>query len=822
MGMLDKRLKRMEERVIKNIPKSDYQNLPDIPRAVVRPSQAQAQIQHSPRSSIDVKKRSAQEAFGPDLDQWSEPKQYSSHHTGASQYPKPKASAYDERTLLSEGRNRLPPLHIQQHLAETYFEYVYGQSYHLLHKPSFMTKLAAGNIPPVLILAVCAISARFSNHEEVKKDPPFLRGEHWSDAAREIAQRRFDFPNITILIVLLLLGLHEFGTCQGGRSWMLGGMAHRMAYALQLHKDLEYDPCAGRTGERLSTTDREIRRRTMWACFLMDRFNSSGTQRPMFASEPSLELQLPLKESMFEQELSGLTETLHNAEAKDPSMTPDEAHKRQDSMGVAAYMIRVIALWGRIVQYVNLGDRERDQYPVWHDDSGWRQLVISAQSFFDTLPDSMKYCEANLKVHDSNREANQFIYLHIVFHQCVLFLNRHALPPKPSPHGESPKEFVMKSHEQSAGAAENLSILLEKAKEYRVVAPFAGFCAYMSSTVQVRTAFSSNKDVQQRAKKNLRTNVGYLDYMKAYWGNFYFLSDNLKLVYRRWLDVASKPGTATPDLRAEDSQYGDWYDRYPHGVFRDDYEEPKPHVKKEPGEDAALGERADSRTVEQFLSKLSPSSKARLPLTKSADKRQPPAGKRSRRNTASKPLRQSQATSEDASSRNPHGHGFESMDIQEATNGFPESYDRSPLVPQHPMHMSTHSQVLQAPTSPAQQYDPGQVLPTPYNYLTDHDQPMAYPPFTAFDTSGMPVPGMTNGMWDYQSVNEDFWNEPHNAWFAPFNLNPPEYQSQQDSGMSDANVMMGMQDPSLSQGGSFIDNSQMSNLNMNPGDNNDG
>ena len=78
------------------------------------------------------------------------------------------------------------------------------------------------------------------------------------------AIRRYDAPNIVVLIVYLLLGLHEFGTVQGGRSWMLGGMAQRMSYALQLHKEIECDPtCEERTP--FSVVDRETRRRTMWS-----------------------------------------------------------------------------------------------------------------------------------------------------------------------------------------------------------------------------------------------------------------------------------------------------------------------------------------------------------------------------------------------------------------------------------------------------------------------------------------------------------------------------------------------------------------------------
>jgi hypothetical protein len=46
-----------------------------------------------------------------------------------------------ESKLLSEGAEKLPSKEIQEHLSEIFFENIYGQTYHLLHKPSFMRKL---------------------------------------------------------------------------------------------------------------------------------------------------------------------------------------------------------------------------------------------------------------------------------------------------------------------------------------------------------------------------------------------------------------------------------------------------------------------------------------------------------------------------------------------------------------------------------------------------------------------------------------------------------------------------------------------------------
>lgn len=805
MAMLDKRLKRMEERVIKIIPKNGYQTLPDVSRGVVRPTQAQRQSKPS-----ETKKRTADEAFMNNLDIWDVKKPSSNVDGVGSRFPRPK-DGQNEMNLLAEGRECLPSPELQEHLAHTYFDYVYGQSYHLLHKPSFMRKLSAGTHPPVLVLAVCAVSARFSNHPDLKSetDTPFLRGEKWSDAAREIAQRRFDYPSVTILIVMLLLGLHEFGTCQGGRSWMLGGMAVRMAYALQLHKDSRWDPCAPEKSE-LSITDLEIRRRTMWACFLMDRFNSSGTSRPMFASEDSLTLQLPLREKLFEQDLDGRTERLLPPD-KDTDLNPDsEAEvdrlQAQENMGVAAYMIRIIGIWGRIIQYMNLGGRDRDHHPPWSAESGLQLLQQEVNGFVKSLPDALQYSEENLKIHEADYAANQFLYLHIVVHQCLLFLNRKAAPTTAG-KSDAPKERALEltqdfedCRSKALQAAASISSLLERAKEHHVVAPFTGFCAYMSSTVQIQAAFSRNKETETRAKKNLKTNVEYLYYMRQFWGNLYFLSDNLKDTYKHVADLA-RQGTVTPTPAVNlEPQYGDWYDRYPHGVSREDRQEPVGPIKEE-GDDAAMGGKEKWQSVDQYIAAQSPSSKAQQLAGRGGDRKSGRNGKRSRRTAASKdlPSRSSQPPSGPQAMAPPAEASFDSMDLREPTNGFPESYDRSPIVPQQlEVPKIAQNQHDQATSPVANSYALNQ-MPSSY-FMPQNDQMLGFPPYGFMDTGGGGMQDMSHHLWSYDmnTLNPEYFNgEPPNSWFTPFNVSPPEFTGTNDSFMSEPQIMMGQQDSHL-------------------------
>ena len=208
----------------------------------------------------------------------------------------------------------------------------------------------------MLILSVCAVASRFSNDPAVQHTPRYQAGKPFAAEATRLVLANFDNPNMTILTSLLLLGLHEFGTMQGGKSWSFGGMATRMAYALSLHKELEetypQGSFHGPTGEShasyFSILNKELRRRVMWACFSMDRFNSSGTQRLGMIIESDIEIQLPMSDRDLELAIEEkVTERLDGTVAGD-------VKNAKDNMGVAAYMVRAIALFGRVSKYLNL------------------------------------------------------------------------------------------------------------------------------------------------------------------------------------------------------------------------------------------------------------------------------------------------------------------------------------------------------------------------------------------------------------------------------------------------------------------------------------
>ena len=622
MAMLDKRLKRMEERVIKIIPKEDLPDLNATGRSTVRPP-ILGQTPKPPKAAA-AKKRSADEAFVVELNGWTQQKGSISDPTNRSQKQKE-----GENQLYIEGAESLPPLHLQEHLAEVFFDCIYGQSYLLLHKPSFMRKLKTGTVPPVLMLAVCAIAARFSTHPQVGGEPAFLRGDAWATPARAIVEKRHYEPNITILTVMLILGLHYFGTCEGGLSWSFGGQAMRMAYALQLHCELDHDPL-GRKSDKaseLSFTDREIRRRTMWACFLMDTFNSSGTQRPSFGNEDYMHIQLPIKESHFQMEVPGPTEDLEGNIPNPVSPGIGQVSNPRDNMGVAAYVIRAVVLWKRVVKYLNLGGKDKDPHPIWDPLSQFADLRRQLNRLRDNLPPHLLFNDANLQSHASERVANQFLYLHIIHAQNALFLTRFAIPTSPTarPPKEMPKQFLADAARETVKAAEQISRLLEHASAHMLTVPFAGYCAYASSTVHVWGMLASQTPaLESSSKENLRHNYKYLNRMKRHWGMFHYMAESIKELYRHFADAAQKsqalpqqqhPLSNNEEADEKDSgamfQYGDWFDKYPHGVSETEWEEDHRSFKKEvtgSGE-AVMSQRSDLQSVEEFFASLSPPSK---------------------------------------------------------------------------------------------------------------------------------------------------------------------------------------------------------------------
>ena len=580
---------------------------------------------------------------------------------------------------------------------------------------------------------------------------------------------------------------------------MLGGMATRMAYALQLHRELDHDPLGRKTENKseLSFTDREIRRRTMWSCILMDRFTSSGTERPMFADEDIIKVQLPVKESSFQMEIPGPTESLDGRVPNPVKTDTGQLSDPKSNMGVAAYMIRVIVLWGRVIKYLNMGGKEKDKYPIWDPKSQYAELRRQANDFKESLPANLQDSHENLKNHAAERLGNQFLFMHIASNQVVLFLHRFAIPTAPGARNpkELPTKFLAEAVPAVLDAASQISILVNDALEYHAVAPFLGYCAFMSSTIHVWGIFSKNKSIEASCKRHLASNVKYLGKMKKYWGMFHFMAENLKDIYRQHADASQKGSSEMENQDDTIFQYGDWFQKYPHGVSETDYQDPAVEIKKEPNSDASLSHGKGLQSVEDFFQSQSPPSRSAQPrksgkksakVTSQPEDRPPqqqlqqPDFQTNAAQQGMIPLTMSQPPMDPSAFV---GHPPQ-LYPQPCTNSFPQAYDMLPLstpantslLPQLDRHLvygayagndstgSSSASALSALTSGLQDPQNSQ------QGLNDPANPMWDNPLDLSPQTQQQMLGPGGYMGDLQT----------SAWFMPFNLNPPEIGAEGD------------------------------------------
>lgn len=180
---------------------------------------------------------------------------------------------------------------------------------------------------PLIPLGVLALTARFhpqlaayhspSSHGSLSN--PLVASEFYATALRSrlagVDGASLAVPELTRIQALLMLALHEWGLCRGKSAWLYVGMAIRLAQAMGLPFELENDLLSRETASvplkteadhfgiprrvesKEQTSDdviaQETKRRTFWACFVLDRCLSSGKYRPRMIRVKDLDIQLP-------------------------------------------------------------------------------------------------------------------------------------------------------------------------------------------------------------------------------------------------------------------------------------------------------------------------------------------------------------------------------------------------------------------------------------------------------------------------------------------------------------------------------------------------
>jgi hypothetical protein len=318
-----------------------------------------------------------------------------------------------------------------------------------LHPPTFRNRMRQASYPRhpsvapadtqdgrVLLLGVLTLTARF--HPELvahhsrpdRASDPLDASEYYATALK--ASSNFTSPSLDGIQALLMLGLYEWGQTRGLSAWVHVGIAIRLAQSMGLAYEDDVDtrvlkPVSRRIGpplpDREEAIEKEVRRRTLWSCFIMDRMLSAGRYRPTMIATEKLRVQLPCTDDQFL-----FVHDVRTSFLTSDWMEVDNAAQSVSDDGVLSRYIRLVEIFGRFSEWCYAGGRRTEKLPPWDSSTEFFKLRQELKDFRDALPSNLTFTEANLSAHIEKRNATTYASLHTLYLLCEIMLHREYIP----------------------------------------------------------------------------------------------------------------------------------------------------------------------------------------------------------------------------------------------------------------------------------------------------------------------------------------------------------------------------------------------------------
>ena len=168
-----------------------------------------------------------------------------------------------------------------------------------------------------------------------------------------------------------------------------------------------------------SIRDREIQRRTFWACFIIDRLISCSCNKPFAISLDTVKVSLPCSESAFMLE----------EDAKGPVLDDMIVNSAQVSqVGFLPFFVAALRLWGDMTLLHVSGGRRKSKHGP-HEPSGeFYQHRVTLANFISNMPASLTWSPRNFKAHQIAGQAQIYLNICFLIHHTNCVMNQEYLP----------------------------------------------------------------------------------------------------------------------------------------------------------------------------------------------------------------------------------------------------------------------------------------------------------------------------------------------------------------------------------------------------------
>ena len=189
---------------------------------------------------------------------------------------------------------------------------------------------------------------------------------------------------------------------------MSAGVAIRKAQALRLGREYH---------QQHSPVEREIRRRVMWTCYIMDQLVSFATSRPRTIQLRTVSIGVPCAQSVF----------LFEEESTMPPLSRLTGG-HFDGTNLLPYLLKALQLWADIDHH--LQEWMIGQSPVDFNENS--KLAHDLLTWLATMPPRVQWSQSNYAAYYLLGNADIFALMHMLLHHALCLIWRRSLP-----HGDN-------------------------------------------------------------------------------------------------------------------------------------------------------------------------------------------------------------------------------------------------------------------------------------------------------------------------------------------------------------------------------------------------
>ncbi|KAF6841650.1 fungal specific transcription factor [Colletotrichum plurivorum] len=279
----------------------------------------------------------------------------------------------------------------------------------------------------MLIYSILAIGVALSG-------APLTSAHEYAQVANYAQQRAA--PGLQLVQARLLLALYYMATSRTTEACDITSAAISAAASLQLN--LELDRSIESSLEVFpyglkKAGYEESRRRTYWACYVLERLNGMFPNRPSTLDDNDIFIRLPCETKCFEEQ--------QESDAPYFPGLPQGSGKSNRQLSLWAYLVQLVSKWAHVMSEAYrtaqglrgdsaTSEDSREQPDDWHEPHAERHLARGLDHWLESLPERFTYGRGNMDLAAQDGTLSTFLTIHLLYHHGMVKIHRNSQPPR--------------------------------------------------------------------------------------------------------------------------------------------------------------------------------------------------------------------------------------------------------------------------------------------------------------------------------------------------------------------------------------------------------